>query len=72
MFKIDSTYTLLLIILITKPKKARVTNLGATINTVYPEYSPVISLDGTSLYFTSRRQWADQSTDDYKDAQLNQ
>ena len=58
--------------LITKPKKARVTNLGATINTVYPEYSPVISLDGTSLYFTSRRQWADQSTDDYKDAQLNQ
>ena len=58
--------------LIAKPKKARVTNLGATINTVYPEYSPVISLDGTSLYFTSRRQWADKSTDDYKDAQLNQ
>ncbi len=58
--------------LIANPKASKVTNLGKTINTVYPEYSPVISLDGTSLYFTSRRQWADQSTDDYRDAQLNQ
>ncbi|MEY3237905.1 MAG: hypothetical protein RI883_2006 [Bacteroidota bacterium] len=58
--------------LIAHPKDSKVTNLGKTINTVYPEYSPVISLDGTSLYFTSRRQWADQSTDDYRDAQLNQ
>ena len=54
------------------PKKAIVSNLGPVINTVYPEYSPVISLDGTSLYYTSRRQWDDQSTDDYKDPQLNQ
>ena len=58
--------------LIAKPKTATVTNVGANVNTVYPEYAPVISLDGTSLYFTSRRQWADQSTDEYRDPQLNQ
>lgn len=58
--------------LIANPKPAIVKNIGNKVNTVYPEYSPVISLDGTSLYFTSRRQWADQSTDDYRDAQLNQ
>jgi tetratricopeptide (TPR) repeat protein len=58
--------------LIAKPKTAIVTNIGPNVNTVYPEYAPVISLDGTSLYFTSRRQWEDQSTDDYRDPQLNQ
>lgn len=58
--------------LISKPKSATVKNIGDVVNTVYPDYSPVISLDGTSLYFTSRRQWEDQSTDDYRDAQLNQ
>lgn len=55
-----------------KPKPAIVKNIGLAVNTVYPEYSAVISLDGTSLYFTSRRQWEDQSTDDYRDAQYNQ
>ncbi len=58
--------------LIANPKSARVTNVGKVINTVYPEYSPAISLDGSALYFTSRRQWEDQSTDDYRDPQLNQ
>lgn len=58
--------------MIKNPKNAIVTNLGSVINTVYPEYSPIISLDGSSLYFTSRRQWADQSTDDYRDPLLNQ
>lgn len=58
--------------LIAKPKTAKVTNVGPNVNTVYPEYAPVISLDGSSLYFTSRRQWEDQSTDDYKDPQYNQ
>src|SRR5574343_163565 len=53
-------------------KKSIVKNIGNVVNGVYPDYSPVISLDGSSLYFTSRRQWADQSTDDYKDPQLNQ
>jgi len=58
--------------LIAKPKDAKVMNLGPVINGVYPDYAPVISLDGTSLYYTSRRQWEDQSTDDYRDPMLNQ
>jgi outer membrane protein OmpA-like peptidoglycan-associated protein/tetratricopeptide (TPR) repeat protein len=57
---------------INNPKNSIVKNIGNVVNGVYPDYSPVISLDGTALYFTSRRQWADQSTDDFKDPQLNQ
>lgn len=34
-------------------------NLGAIVNSKYPDYSPTISLDGTALYFTSRRPWGD-------------
>ena len=36
-------------------------NLGETINTSAPEYSPIISLDGQALYFTSRRLREDES-----------
>lgn len=32
-----------------------ITNLGKTINTPFPEYAPVISADGETLVFTSRR-----------------
>ncbi|MFL5763711.1 MAG: OmpA family protein [Bacteroidia bacterium] len=32
-----------------------INNLGDSINTVYPEYSPVISADESTLIFTSRR-----------------
>lgn len=32
-------------------------NLGTEINTAYPEYSAVVSLDGSALYFTSKRPW---------------
>ena len=39
------------------PKTAQIKNVGGKINTDLPEYSPIISLDGTSLYFTSRRMW---------------
>ena len=35
--------------------KITITNLGKTINTLYPEYAPVISADGEMLVFTSRR-----------------
>lgn len=38
------------------PVGVRVTNLGPTINTEYPEYCPVISADGKVLIFTSRRE----------------
>lgn len=40
-----------------------VTNLGAVVNTNYPEYGQVPTLDGTGLYFTSRKPWGgDTST----------
>jgi outer membrane protein OmpA-like peptidoglycan-associated protein len=37
------------------PVAITVENLGANINTEYPEYSPVISADQRSMIFTSRR-----------------
>ena len=41
--------------LIKNPVKVTITNLGPTINSVYPDYVPVISADETELLFTSRR-----------------
>lgn len=54
------------------PVNVYLTNMGDKINTVDPEYSPVISLDGSALYFTSRRAWANNETDQYKDPRINQ
>lgn len=42
--------------LIKDPKKVVVTNLGPGINSVYPDYSPVVSLDEQTLIFTTRRE----------------
>lgn len=42
-------------------------NLGKGVNTQYPEYSPVVSLDGQSIYFTTRRLREDNSNEDIKD-----
>ena len=41
--------------LVQHPKNIIVTNLGDGVNTPYPEYSPVVSLDEQTLIFTSRR-----------------
>ena len=41
----------------TKKQNVEIVNIGSAVNTKSPEYSPVISLDGNSLYFTSRRKW---------------
>jgi outer membrane protein OmpA-like peptidoglycan-associated protein/tetratricopeptide (TPR) repeat protein len=57
--------------LIATPKNNRIINVSDSINTSYPEYAPVISLDGTAIYFTSRRDWEDHSTDQYRDPMLN-
>jgi outer membrane protein OmpA-like peptidoglycan-associated protein len=45
--------------LIAEPKNFKVKNIGNVVNTKAPEYSPVISIDGSALYFTSRRKWED-------------
>ncbi|HEX8517713.1 MAG TPA: hypothetical protein VF868_16055 [Bacteroidia bacterium] len=41
--------------LIKDPKKVIVTNLGEGVNSQYPDYAPVVSLDEQTLIFTSRR-----------------
>jgi hypothetical protein len=40
-----------------KKRNVEVVNIGNAVNTGAPEYSPVISFDGSALYFTSRRKW---------------
>jgi outer membrane protein OmpA-like peptidoglycan-associated protein len=57
---------------IRSPKNYELKNVGPAVNTYYPEYAPVISLDGTALYFTSRRIWSDSSNIKLKDPIINQ
>lgn len=49
-----------------------VINMGGTINTENPEYSPVVSLDGSAVYFTSRRLRKDGSNAEIIDETVNQ
>lgn len=42
-------------ILVSSPVKIEIENLGSSINTIYPEYAPVISADEEMIIFTSRR-----------------
>ena len=48
-------------IAVASPVKATIKNIGATINSPYSDYSPVISVDESSIYFTSRRVRKDSS-----------
>jgi outer membrane protein OmpA-like peptidoglycan-associated protein/Tol biopolymer transport system component len=57
--------------LLENPKKSTINNIGSSINTEFPEYSPVISLDGQALYFTSRRSWENRETEKYRDLLLH-
>jgi len=50
--------------IINNPLSIKIENLGNAVNTQYPEYSPIISSDMKTLYFTSRREG---STGDKKD-----
>ena len=54
--------------LIKTPVGVKATNLGAGINTKYPDYCPVVSADGKVLIFTSRREGG---TGDAKDQDGN-
>lgn len=56
---------------IANPRKYKVKNLGSAVNTTDPEYSPVISLDGSALYFTSRRKWDDGASNKFRDPRSN-
>jgi outer membrane protein OmpA-like peptidoglycan-associated protein/tetratricopeptide (TPR) repeat protein len=48
--------------IVATPKRVRLQNIGSSVNTTKPEYSPVISLDGSALYFTSRREWENKQS----------
>ncbi|HMQ74674.1 MAG TPA: hypothetical protein PKE21_01170 [Flavobacteriales bacterium] len=37
------------------PKPYQISNLGKVINSEYPDFSPIISVDGNALFFTTRR-----------------
>ena len=52
---------------INKTASITIRNMGSVINTSAPEYSAAISLDGSALYFTSRRLWDDSSNFEYID-----
>ena len=54
------------------PVNVYLRNIGKEINTEFPEYSPVVSLDGSALYFTSRRSWENGETESFKDPVINQ
>jgi len=57
--------------LMATPRNYHIINLGDKINTEHPEYAPIISLDGSVLYFTSRRLRADGSNKDIKEPYKN-
>ena len=57
--------------LMAKPNDANLKNLGENVNTSFPDYSPVISLDGSSLYFTSKRPWTNGESDKYRSPSNN-
>jgi outer membrane protein OmpA-like peptidoglycan-associated protein/tetratricopeptide (TPR) repeat protein len=52
------------VILIKSPVRVFIDNLGSTVNSIYPEYSPLINADESVLFFTSRR---DNTTGGKKD-----
>ncbi len=41
--------------LIQKPARVFIDNLGTTVNSIYPEYAPLITADESTIFFTSRR-----------------
>lgn len=58
--------------LMDRPKDLTIDNLGRQINSVFPDYAPVITLDGQALYYTSRRLWSDSSNLGMLDPATNQ
>ena len=56
---------------INNPRSTKVINVGEVINNEFPDYAPVVSLDGSALYYTARRPWEDNSTEIFKDPKFN-
>jgi len=52
------------------PRSAIVKNIGKAVNGPEADYAPVVSLDGNSLYFTSRRKWDNVPEGKFRDPML--
>jgi len=50
--------------LVLDPARVFVDNLGSTVNSIYPEYAPLITADESTIFFTSRR---DNTTGEKRD-----
>lgn len=48
-------------VLMATPKTYQVSNVGQVINGEYPDFSPVLSVDGNALFYTTRRVHRDSS-----------
>lgn len=53
------------------PRNYVVKNAGPNINGVNPEYASFVALDGTAIYFTSRRMWPNEANKDVMDRSMN-
>ena len=51
--------------LMANPKNYKIHNIGDIVNTPAPEYSPVITIDGSALFFTSKRLRPDSTNKRY-------
>lgn len=51
--------------MVNNPVRVEIENVGSTINTSFHDHSPVISIDGTKLFFTSKREGASGNTLDF-------
>lgn len=54
----------------TQPARVFIDNLGSTINTEYPEYSPIINADESVIIFTSRRNTTTGGSRDVRDGKF--
>ncbi|HLU86556.1 MAG TPA: hypothetical protein VKZ44_02300 [Taishania sp.] len=49
--------------LIKNPVNCTLKNIEGGVNTQYPDYSSIVSFDGSALYFTSRRPWENNKSE---------
>lgn len=53
------------------PKNYVIKNVGPSINGANPEYASYVALDGTAMYFTSRRLWPNEANANFVDPATN-
>ncbi|UKN03065.1 hypothetical protein K6119_06010 [Paracrocinitomix mangrovi] len=59
-------------ILMANPESFIIRNIGSNVNTQFGEYSPVVTIDGSALFFTSNRLRIDSTNYKYKNPENGQ